>query len=217
MKKFLSIIALTVLAVGVVTSAASALSFDFGGAFTFSDMDNDGFAELLDFNTSILGKSFVVSADPALDAVLDVGSYVKLSLFTLNADYSFQNNAYENGFQVYDSNNNLLMEADITLDPLEIDQTTASINASFGLNLTNIDLKVAGSPILDAFALPAPGGAVNFTLNVANVDFDEMLKNGGGKGSYSGSAAPVPEPSTVLLLGAGILGMLAIARKRLNK
>ena len=37
---------------------------------------------------------------------------------------------------------------------------------------------------------------------------------GGGDG---GSTSPVPEPSTVLLVGTGLLGMIAFGRKRLNK
>ena len=224
MKKFFSIIALTVLALGVVTSGASALSFDFAGGYAFNNTDGDAFAEVLDFNMAFSGKSFLMGADPVVDAVLDAGSYVKLSPFTLDessytsgVSYNFLNNLYENGFQVFNAAGVLLMEADITLDPLKIDAGTGSINAEFGLNLTNIEIKVAGSPILDAFGLPGPGGAVNFTLNMAGGNLAKLIENGGIAGSYSGSAAPVPEPATVLLLGAGIMGVFAIARKRLNK
>lgn len=37
---------------------------------------------------------------------------------------------------------------------------------------------------------------------------------GGGDG---GSTSPVPEPSTILLVGTGLLGMIAFGRKRFNK
>jgi hypothetical protein len=32
-----------------------------------------------------------------------------------------------------------------------------------------------------------------------------------------GGAAPVPEPSTILLVGTGLLGIIGFGRKRLNK
>ncbi len=101
-------------------------------------------------------------------------------------------------------------------NPIKISDGTGAINSSFGLNLTDIDIKVAGSDILDAFAPPAPGGAVNFTLNVAGSNLAKWIEDGGGQGSYSGSAAPVPEPGTLLLLGAGLLGLVGF-RKRIKK
>jgi hypothetical protein len=41
--------------------------------------------------------------------------------------------------------------------------------------------------------------------------------DGGGSESFVNNPAPVPEPSTILLIGTGLLGMIAFGRKRLNK
>jgi len=222
MKKFLTILSLVALMVMFTASGALAYSFDFGGGFELRDDDIDGFAEVLNFNASQFfpGKSMLEMVDPYPDPLLGPGSYVVLSEFTLNKDaytsgvsYNFEGNPYVDGFQVYNSSDVLLLEANISLDPIVIDGGIGSINASFGLNLTEIDIKVAGSPILDAFAPPAPGGAVNFTFNIAGYDLAGMIENGEGIGGYSASAASLPEPGTLLLLGAGLIGLIGLGRK----
>ena len=85
------------------------------------------------------------------------------------------------------------------------------------MNLTNVVIYQTGSPILDAFV---DGGAVNFTLNMAKTQaiksLDDLIAKG-GTGTYSATAAPLPEPSTVLLLGGGLLGMVAFGRKYMKK
>jgi len=52
--------------------------------------------------------------------------------------------------------------------------------------------------------------AIEDLLGGGDLDYDDMVVG-------ISDVAPVPEPSTVLLLGAGILGVAAIARKRWNK
>jgi hypothetical protein len=52
--------------------------------------------------------------------------------------------------------------------------------------------------------------AIEDLLYGGDLDYNDMVVG-------ISDVAPVPEPSTVLLLGAGIIGVVAIARKRLNK
>jgi hypothetical protein len=226
MKKLLVILAVVTLVSGFSVSNVLAYSFDFAGGFSLEDNGGvAGFAETLDFNAALSGKSFLQMLDPNPDGVLDGESYVKLSEFTLDEStyvsgesYSFINNPYVDGFEVYDKNDNLLMQADIELAPIIIDGGTGSINASFGLNLTNIDVLVTGSDILDALGAADPGGAVDFTFNIAGTDLSSLIESSeGGMGSYSASVAPVPEPGTVLLIGAGLLGLIGLGRKRIKK
>lgn len=231
MKKFLTVLAIVTLTVVFTASGALAYSFSFSGGFELRDDNMDGFAEVVNFNANstpwfppFSDRSPINMYDPDTDPVLSAGAYVLLSEFTLDhtpgGPYSFTNNPYYDGFEVWSfgdpldlADDVLLLQADITLDPIKIDGSTASINASFGMNLTDIEVFVP-SPILDAFVAPGvPGGAVNFTFNVPADQLKAMIEAGGGEGSYSASAAPVPEPGTLLLLGAGLIGLIGLGRK----
>ncbi|MCP4347238.1 MAG: PEP-CTERM sorting domain-containing protein [Desulfobacterales bacterium] len=222
MKKLLSITLIALLTVVFTAGGALAVSFDFAGGYTVTDTDGDMFAEELDLNASFFGKSLIQSIDPDGDTALDAGSYVLLSTFTLDKNsytsgvsYDFANNPYVDGFEVYGSDDELLLQADITLDPIEIKDSTATINHAFGMNLSNIEV-FGSSVILDAFAA-APGGSVNFTFNIAGPSLASMIESsGGGEGSYSGSAAPTPEPGTFLLLGAGLIAAAFYGRRKRN-
>ena len=58
------------------------------------------------------------------------------------------------------------------------------------------------------------------SLNIADMysPFVKMQNVGlGGEGSLKLPGAPVPEPSTILLVGTGLLGIIGFGRKRLNK
>jgi PEP-CTERM motif len=66
-----------------------------------------------------------------------------------------------------------------------------------------------------------PGGIVSTTLQFAgnpNLTALSGVSNTLDKtSSYSGTMTPVPEPSSLLLLGAGLLGLAAYGRKKLMK
>jgi hypothetical protein len=211
------------LALALWTTPAGAVSFSFAGNFSLVDDDNDGFSELLDFDNPVGNHSgFIHVFDPGgdglfADAALET---VLISALTLDPSdpFAFDPTLYANGFAVYDDDGTLLFEADLTAAELVIDGGTGTINPQFELNLTNITAGggyVGGSSaIIDAF-LAAPGGAANVTLQVPIPDLGSAIQNGDSIAStFSGSATPIPEPASVLLVGAGLAGLARAGRAR---
>lgn len=210
MKKFIKSIIVTITLILLAAGSASATKFNFTGDWFLSSTTLSFSGNYISQSTFI-PASDLIFADPGVEYL----TIAPLSGSEVGGIFTFSPTFYTDGFKLFDdpaAGGTLLFDADLSVSSVMEVGVAGLVNPYFSMNLTNIAAGIGyvpgSSPIVDAF-LAAPGGAMVLTMN--------LFSSAGGSGTYSGSAAPVPEPGTMLLLGLGLIGVAAISRKKFSK
>ncbi len=172
------------------------------GAYGSYDRDGDGYYTSGDLFIDVDGVDY--GSKYGYDYVFDVdwsnGTY---TLFSLDGSSTFDLTTYKT-----DSNPWKVGSADSEIESGTFAMTTLSsaVADEEGLlgttdhYLVSFDL----SPILTALNLTTMDFTAHFTMECGN---DNLMGHG---------TAPVPEPATIILMGAGLIGIAGFTRKKLN-
>ena len=104
---------------------------------------------------------------------------------------------------------------------LPINDNFGNINPSYSGNLQNVSVNnTIGSRWLSEIATVAAlyddQAATQMSITFGGDGLSELIQHGYGSVNINGKIAPVPEPGTMLLLGAGFLGLAIYGKRRKN-
>jgi hypothetical protein len=211
-------------AVGLLTAAllvsgtpAQALTFDIantvghnlvfspGGSFVFSDevpgSNNDFHITLQDGGTGLLGlrgdiEGTFTYADPHGASSVAVTSPLG-AVFTIG----------DGAGKTFAAPIDFVQLTEFNLGPVHLGGIAGSVVLG-AATYTGVN-----TDLLSLANQPAGGIVISFQKVQGNVDLDQLFARGFTT-SWSGSVSPTPEPGSLLLLGSGLVGVVAAARRR---
>jgi len=220
MKKISIIVLAIIMSLLHMNSSANALSLDYSNVVG-AKIKFTGTGDKFEFIDSSSGWDFQITGvndggDLALGLYGNIGGTFTINAITTSGD---RQSASVSGTGILSINDGVGYSATGDLQWVEIYTlgTGGTINAGGVVNLTNI---VYSGENADLLALGS-NGSVNATFNfVPALSLTYLTTDGYVKSaSYSGSIAPaqVTEPTSLILLGAGLIGLVLFGNKRLKK
>jgi hypothetical protein len=204
-------------------SSASALQFSFANDGNGSAMVEDlggvaGFSETITFWTASVGNGSLAGATVDIGPLTLDETIAPVALGGGVHQFVFSPTTFVGGFEL--NFGPATITGDLTPGLLTTFASGGIVGSTVTANITGLSAVgyVAGTdPILDGLLNPALGGGATVSFNVGG-DLHSIITSGStGLGSYSGTVAVVPLPSTLAMIAsflpAGLLGAGFVKRR----